>query len=264
MNRLLLGLLGILTLPCPGRAEDLRVFSSPQIEAIGRELYETERRIDIALDLMHENYDVEQMKIGAWVTEGKPNHLLVRFVRFSKGMAEAVLEAKFDDLLIPAFSQPTQKELSRGQENQLAARQVVEPNIQSPCSSRFESLVTQDPSGDGLLLYAIAMAADPHTVLLGGHYRFSLSANGAALHQTDALSTSCAKATLSDLQSTDGSKGIAVRANLSDTPLETHVYLSLHYHVPLFVVTRDLKMWEIRNGHMRIIRKKPGEDSPKS
>ena len=46
---------------------------------------------------------------------------------------------------------------------------------------------------------------------------------------------------------------------LSDTPLESHVLLSLLYDVPLYVVTADLKMWKVSQGTMKVVREQPGE-----
>ncbi len=242
-------------------AAELRPFTIAQIETLGRALFEIERRTEIAVDLMNENYDAEQEAIGAWVTEGEPATLLVRFVRLTDTGAEPVLDARFDDLLLPSFSTPSSRTLTAFQQSQVTARRTVQAHLQAPCSPHYESVALADPSGPGLLLYALALEEQPTTVLLGGHHRFSLSADGQTLRQADALSTACTATTLAKLQATNASQGVAIRANLSDTPLEIHVYLSLHYHVPLYVVTRDLKMWEVKDGHMRVIRERPGEMS---
>jgi hypothetical protein len=253
-------LLGSLT----SEAADIRAFSVAQLEALGRTLYEIERRTDIAVDLMNEHYNPDEEKIGAWVTEGEPRKLLVRFVRFTESGAEPIFDAKFDELLLPSFSSAQGETLSPFQESQLTARRVVQPHLTAPCSRHYESVVLKDPTRAGLLLYALALEDNHTDIMLGGHHRFSLSADGRRMLQADALSTSCASATLAQLQASDGTQGVAVRANLSDTPLEIHVYLSLRNRIPLYVVTRDLKMWEIKDGHMRVIRQKPGELSAAS
>lgn len=257
MSRLLalVALLGIAQI-C---AADIRVFTREQTEALGRALYEIQRRTEIAVELLNEHEAPDELRVGAWVVEGEPRRLLVRFVRLSDSGAEPVLDAQFDDLLLPSFAKPPDKSLTAFQRSQIVARDTVRTALDEPCSRHYESVAIADPTGDGLLLYALALDEEPAEVLLGGHYRFSLSADGASLRQTDALSTSCVKAPLAKLAASDGVKGMAVRALLSDTPLETHVYLSLRYRVPLYVVTRDLKMWEVRDGHMRVIRERPGE-----
>lgn len=242
-------------------AAEIRPFSVAQLEALGRDLYEIERRTDIAIELLNEYYAQDEMGASAWVTEGEPEHLLVRFIRFTRGRAEPVLDAQFDGLLLPSLSEPADKTLSSFQKSQLAARVAVQPHLTAPCSPQYESVVLEDPETAGMLLYALAVPSERTEVMLGGHHRFSVSADGEDVSHTDALSTSCARARLAELQASNGVKGVAVRANLSDTPLEIHVYLSLRHHIPLYVVTRDLKMWEVRDGRMRVIRQQPGEMS---
>ena len=238
---------------------EIRVFDRAQTEALGRKLYEIQRRTDIAVQLMNEHEAPDELQVGAWVIEGEPPRLLIRFVRLTGADAEPVLDAQFDDLLLPSFTTPPDNNLSAFQRSQIVARDTVRTALDAPCSRQYESVAVADPAGDGLLLYALALGDERTEVLLGGHYRFSLSADGTTLRQADALSTSCVKAPRAKLAASDGVKGIAVRAHLSDTPLETHVYLSLRHRVPLYVVTRDLKMWEVRDGHMRVIRERPGE-----
>jgi len=244
------------TFPC---AADIRAFSVAQTEALGRALYEIQRRTDIAVELLNEHEEPEALNVSAWVTEGEPRKLLVRFVRVGDQGPEAVLDAQYDELLLPSFTSPAQKTLSTFQQSQIAARRAVQAALDQPCSRHYESVAVRDPEGNGLLLYALAVEELPSEILLGGHYRFSLSPDGEVLRQSDALSTSCVKAPLARLQASDGVRGVAVRAHLSDIPLETHVYLSLRYRIALYVVTRDLKMWEVKDGHMRVVRERPGE-----
>jgi hypothetical protein len=61
------------------------------------------------------------------------------------------------------------------------------------------------------------------------------------------------------LRGTTLESGVAVRNLLDDTPHEIHVFLSLRYKIPLYVITRDLRLWEVRDGRMRVVRERPGE-----
>ena len=161
-------------------------------------------------------------------------------------------------ILLPNFSRSTTPELTAFQQSQLTAREAARPYLKNPCAGRYDSATLPDPEGKGILVYALALSDDPKEVMIGGHYRFSMSTDGKTMNHADELSTSCVSATLEHLRSTNGQQGVAVRANLSDTPLETHVLLSLKEKLPLFVVTRDLKMWKVENGKMTVIRNEPG------
>ena len=237
---------------------EVREFSVPQLEALGRAIYEQNRRTRLASEVMHENYDAEKMGINGWVTEGDSAHLLVRFVHRDATGATAVLDAKFDELLLPEFAPPASPVLTPMQAAQVAARETAEPHLSNPCEALYDNAVVPDPDGSGFLVYAIAVAKARTDVMIGGHRRFTISADGTTFEHDDALTTSCLSAPLDKLRQSDGTKGVAVRANLSNTPLEIHVYLSLVYKIPLYVVTRDLKMWKVENGTMRVIRNQPG------
>ena len=250
--------LAAMTLGTAPAGAAVREFSVPQLEALGRAIYEQNRRTRIASDVMHENYDAEKMGINGWVTEGDPAHLLVRFVHRDATGATAVLDAKFDELLLPEFAPPASPALTPAQAAQVAARETAEPHLSNPCETRYDNAVVPDPDGSGFLVYAIALANARTDVMLGGHRRFTVSADGTTFEHDDALTTSCLSAPLDKLQQSDGTKGVAVRANLSNTPLEIHVYLSLLYKIPLYVVTRDLKMWKVENGTMHVIHNQPG------
>lgn len=254
---LLAWLLGTaIALPCMA---EIRPFPPATLEALGRALYEIERRTDIAIELANEHHGTDELGVESWVTEGDPAHLLVRFLATRDGFPVPVLDARFDELLLPDIGAPSAPALTPYQRAQIAARTAVQPHLENPCSANYGSLAVPDPEGDGLLLYAIALDPDPEQVLLGGHHRFSLSADGIEVRHADALSTSCVRAPRSELARADGVRGTAVRTALGDTPLEIHVYLSLRHRLTLYVVTRDLRMWEVRDGRMRVIREGPGE-----
>lgn len=257
-SSVLLILLGAVSYAPSTPAEALRQFSSAQLEALGREIFEVRRRTEIAADLMAEHYDPKEEKIAFWVTEGAPERLRVRFLRAAGERFEPAIEARFESLLLPGFVTESLAPLSGFETAQIAARNAVAPYLDAPCARRYESVALRDPDGNGMLLYALAVADSDDEVMLGGHHRFSVSADGLEVAHADALSTACTKAPRAALAASDGEQGTAVRANLSDTPLEIHVYLSLRYRLTLYVVTRDLRMWEVREGRMRVIRQSPG------
>jgi hypothetical protein len=245
--------------PMSPLAEELRVFDTTRIEALGRQLFEVRRRIEIAADLMAEHYEPEKEGIAMWVTGGTPARLRVRFLRAAGDAFEPAIDAHFENLLLPGFVTDDLAPLSAFELAQITARDAVAPYLDPPCSRRYESVALPDPDGGGMLLYALAVADSDDEVMLGGHHRFSVSADGQRVAHADALSTACTRAQRTELAAADGQSGMAVRANLSDTPLEVHVYLSLRYRLTLYVVTRDLRMWEVRDGRMRVIRQRPGE-----
>jgi hypothetical protein len=256
-NRFRLLLLAV-SITCSPALVALPTWTAAQIEALGTALYEQDRRLTIAADFLADNYDPAAEGITDRVIDDRPGHTVIRYVRDGAHGPEAVLDAVFDELLLPSFTRPHDRRLTPAQRGQIAARRAVGPYLNQPCSKHFDSLVVPVPDGRGMLVYAIAVPDDPQMVVLGGHHRFWLDAQGTAVQQADDLAGACLSAPLSRLRATDGEHGVAIRTSASDRPLEIHVYLSLLYRIPLYVVTRDLRMWRVADGHMRVVREHPG------
>ena len=77
-----------------------------------------------------------------------------------------------------------------------------------------------------------------------------MSSDGSHVEQTDRLSASCF--TLPK-RSPDLSEGCELAAYymthvVSDTPVETHVFLQLQLGKPFFVLTKSNVVWKIENG----------------
>ncbi len=257
----LFGLLPLVVLPSSFADGPIRQFEPAELSALGRAIYEQERRIAIASEFLAQNFDPRGAGVFGWVTEGASERLLVRFVRNTEHGAEAVFDARFDGMLLPTIAAATNPALTATQRAQLAARDTVGPHLAHPCSDRYDSVILPDPEREGLLVYALAVASEPAQVMLGGHYRFSVSADGTRLLHVDTLSTSCAvvpKAELEAASAAGGDRGLGLRAPLSDSPLETHVLQSLRLGVPLFVMTRDQRLWRVDGDSMSVLKAAPG------
>lgn len=233
-------------------------FSPAETEALGRTLYDRQRMTEIALDFVGEYYDPEADGIAAWVIEDSGPEVVMSFLSFPDGQPQIVVNARFSGLLLPELV-PGPAPLGARQRAQLQARVTVRPLVDTPCAERYDSLSLRHPHSDDLLVYAMPVAADPDEVLLGGYYRFRLNPEGTDVRENDALATACTRASVQSLRATTLESGVAVRNLLDDTPHEIHIYLSLRYKVPLHVITRDLRLWEVRDGKMRVVRERPGD-----
>ena len=123
---------------------------------------------------------------------------------------------------------------------------------------RYDYVVLDDPEGSGFLVYALAAPARKGEVTTGGHYRVSISADGAVAKRVDLLSQ------LIHQPKPDASTllaGIAASQIAGKLPVETWIYSSYVYHVPMFVaVMADGSIWGVANG--RIVR--ADEKGPKN
>ena len=91
-------------------------------------------------------------------------------------------------------------------------------------------------------MYALAATTDPDVRILAGHHRIQVSADGGNVLGVQPMSRGCLI--------TDGAPPPSERAGafvthfLTGAPLESHVYISLTYRVPLLVKTPD-RTWVV-------------------
>jgi len=109
---------------------------------------------------------------------------------------------------------------------------------------RYDFLVVDDPDGSGFLVYA--MPNKPGQVVLGGNFRVSVSADGSKAERVDAMARTLLPQ-FKPPKGLEGQKPIAVTMSqiVSNRPLETCVYTSLHYKVMVSVgmVNDNAKVW---------------------
>jgi hypothetical protein len=108
-------------------------------------------------------------------------------------------------------------------------------------NASYEYVVLDDPDGSGFLVYALAHSKNK--IVLGGHLRVTVSADGKKAERVDALSHSL-------LLPPFGSKGekpivVSMSQSVSNKPLETCVYTSLHDKVIVSVgmTNNNAKVW---------------------
>jgi hypothetical protein len=106
----------------------------------------------------------------------------------------------------------------------------------------YDYVVLDDPEHTGFLVYALASAKNK--IVLCGHFRVSVSANGEKAERVDALSNTLLFAAPPP-KGLEGKKPVTVSVSqaVSDKPLETSVYTSVHDRVMVFVGTLDGKVW---------------------
>lgn len=108
----------------------------------------------------------------------------------------------------------------------------------------YDYVVLDDPDHSGFLVYALA--TKPGEIVMGGHFRVTVSADGGKAERVDALSRSllfCPKPP----KGLEGQKPLTVSMSqvVSNKPLETCVYMSLRDEVIVSVgmVSDNAKVW---------------------
>lgn len=233
---------------------EIRKFDRATIEKLGVAIYEQDIRAATATDLMYERkIDGAKAHIRGWIVEGDAKSMLVRFVRDNGGKLEAAYDISFVGKKVPVFSEPTNRELSAPQLAQFKARSLAGQHITRPASNRYNVVILPDPESDRWLVYALAATTEPNAIMVGGHYRFTVSKNGERLERSDELFKDFLVLSSKPPNLPKGSSAAALMMTtlISDLPLETHVYLSLLHHMTFYVSTADQKVWKVERGKIK-------------
>jgi hypothetical protein len=149
-------------------------------------------------------------------------------------------------------------EQSQGQQSftepmQRAKRAATEalPRLQK---QNYRFVVLSDPERKGYLVYALATSRNPEDIVVGLHYRFSVSADS-RVERVDLLARSGLIIRPGQgLPKNSHQVGFYCSCGVSNQPVETLVYLTLRHKQPCVVGMADLSVWVIENG--KITKKK--------
>jgi hypothetical protein len=122
---------------------------------------------------------------------------------------------------------------------------------------RYDYVVLDDPDGSGFLVYALAASRNSDEIMLGGHGRVTVSADGEKAERVDLLSRSL---NVGSKKTPPGQQYAAAATSqlVSNKPVETFIYLSYLHRIPIAVSTPDKAVWMIANGKIvRIDEKGP-------
>ena len=234
----------------------IRAFDLPTIEALGQAMYAQDQEAWKATDLLrakHSDDELKAAKMHGWIVEPSSGGEVVRFIRDGESGPEAYYDVTFTKDAVPAVSEPSSRALSASELAQYNARLLALRNIDRPCSDHYNTVALKDLSGDGWLVWAVASTTDPGAIVIGGHYRFTISADGQTIRQKDALSRGCLTLNRNSAARGAAEVGLFMNHIVSLTPVETHVFASLNYKVPLHVGTADGAAWKVDRGHVSAV-----------
>ena len=246
----------------------IRSFDLKTIESLGRRIYEQDAYASRATDILFERVGgperLTREGIAGWVVSEQGTNVVVRFVKAGTASVVPAYDVMFSTLRHGELSSAEGKRLSTNEVAQYKARQLALKNIPEYCSDRYNAVVLQNVGADGFLIYALAATTDPNLVLIGGHYRFTVSGDGSRIERTDRLFKTCLIVDKRDVPAGGETAGLYASHIVSDTPVETHVFLSLLNRQPMYIVTKDGNMWKIDKGAITALGKADGRDKAAS
>lgn len=250
---------------CSAFAGEIREFSVSTLERLGNELYRRDLISARATEVVLKTQPAARsLKARGWVTEPHQNGGVVYFIAETASGPCLSYTVTFRGSDKPEVNdvrgQPVPPNIAvrdKARQTAVAALKGKVFNI----SYDFE--VLDDPDGNGFLVYALAATGKPGDVVVSGHFRVTVSADGARAERVDALSKSVMIENKNQNHSPAGYHDVATYYNqiVSDKPVETLVYANRLLGKDLYVGTPDRKIWCIHNGRMTIDTSKPNNKS---
>lgn len=246
------GLLASPALAQPADLAPIRRFDVETIEQLGRAIYDQDRFAWVGTDALLEEVSRDRLAgmIGWIVVERDGGHV----VRFGQGTMDA--PRPFYDVTFSGRADPVvaraEGTFNDTESAMFRAVALARTGVTQPCSNRYNSVILPDPDGDGWLVWMFAATTEPDVVMLGGHYRFTVSADGRRIEQADRLSRSCLMMERPP-ETVDAENVMLTTMHLvSGTPVESQVFVSLSNGIPIMVVTPDRTIWGVMGDDVSI------------
>ena len=239
----------------------IRDFDVEVLARLGREIYQHDQLAWKATDIVMAQIGRSRLeKDGArgWIVDTSAKDAdLVRFLRKRGNELEVLCDVSFPRAGAPELTVPTDRKLTDRQRLKAQALETAKDHFLKGslpwCGGNPNSVVSDDPSGKGFLVYLLRAKPSGMEVPIGGHYRFSVSADGQQVDQVDRLFASCLTLNKKDVPNGSKLEVLFTSHVISKTPLETHVFLSLQEQLPFAVITPDSMIWYVDKGHMGVV-----------
>lgn len=242
-------LLALLLAGNAATGSEIREFSVPTLEKLGREISQRDEIAARAADLVLQTQPAAKvLKMRGWITDlGKDEDKVYLIADTPSGTLLAYAVG------FPRSGKP-QVEDKRGQPlpPDIALRYKARQTAIAALAGRFFDAqynfeVLFDPDGSGFLVYALASTNKPGEQITGGHFRVTVSSDGSTAERVDALSRGIIRDT-PKLPKGATQEAMVSTQLVSNVPVETFIYTSYLYHLPIYVGTMDRAVWRVVNG----------------
>lgn len=160
----------------------------------------------------------------------------------------------------PIVTRPPSVALPPEQAGAWRARQLALTSDFRRCSAHYNSVVlpTEHAGAAAWEVTLLAAPTEPDEIVLAGHHRFVVSHDGEAVLRHEPLSNTCI---LSSEDPDDPLASLFVSHVLHPEPIATHVFTSLHYGVPLYVII-ERRLYRIEGANVRYLETLPEDPAP--
>jgi len=222
------------------------------VPALGRAMYDQDRYAAQATELLFREKGGPQRLAqeglrGDWVVTRVKDSTVVRFLRETNGALAVAYDVVFVPGQLPYLQRPADGRVSEAALAQLRARRLAVEQVHEECSERYNTIVLQRGPDANFLVYALAATSDPAQIVIGGHYRVTITPDGRKVVKSEKLYRACL-----NLPAKNDNGAVPYLTHLvSARPLETHAYMSLLYQRPFYVGVGK-SVWKVENGKVAL------------
>ena len=225
-----------------------------KVQRLGQALYDQDIAAARGTDALLARFNGQPpADLAGWIVLGEGRNQTVRFLAREGDGFRAAFDIPVRSGRAGDVVEVTDTTLPPDQLAMFRARMTAANHIGAlRCTQRYNAVVLDDPDSDGWLVWLLASTDQSNQLIMTGHYRFRISADGSEVLQRDQLSASCI------IQTVDPAQGQLAGLNISHIvspqPVETHVFTSLLYRLPIYVVAGD-KLYAVEGARVREIRR---------
>jgi hypothetical protein len=218
-----------------------------EAENIGRQIYEYDQYASKATDIMMENVtDPRSIGILGWITTRSEGKCVLLFVAEEQTYISPC-RVIFDGLEKPKFIRES-RPLTEVETAMFRARQLWPDIIEQKCTENYNTVLLPNEDSSWSL-YVLAATADLNSVVVGGHYKAVISADGRTVLNKRGFTKTC----MTFPTDKPGLEAYVMTHLLDNTPTEIHVFLSLLSQKDFFIATMDGRHWMVRGDKIKLM-----------
>lgn len=230
--------------PSPSCSEPIRA-----AEERGRSIFEQDQASAWATDALLSQVPRDS-RVQGWVTTREGRTWTVHFIGLDGESPMVLHQVRFAEAT-PAATRVSHLEPPRPAEGPVLAmfraRQAAMRQPFEPCTPTYNTVIFRDPGSAEWIVYLLAATDKPEELVLGRHLRRTVAADGSKVLSTHALSKGCIVMPQPRVPPGAGVAGAYVTHLVTPCPTEGHVFASLLYRTPIYVMT-STGLWKVEQG----------------
>jgi hypothetical protein len=218
-----------------------------QASRIGRAIFEQDEATAHATDALVAADGGRDSRVQGWITKASGDGWITSFVTGEGGAIKVLYEVRLAGFgakpTVAAIDPPRPIDPESGAMFR-AQRTAASAMGGRRCAESYNPVVLPGSlaAKDGWLVYFLAASSRPDALVLAGHHRVLVSADGSRVLEHTPLSKSCL---VMPRPSGANMAALVTTSLVGEYPSEAHVFTSLHYRLPLFVAMANGTTWNV-------------------